>query len=201
MKKNNTGLIVFVIMLFLLVVGLGGFIVYDKLLSNNKVENNDNTELNDDVNNNIVDDDSNSNENLNSIGLDLYKLFTGRNGTGPFNWENGKVVNYVNVITHMTQNYFDLPADDKGFSIPYKDEETGEWKSYGGWGTGNQSKFKGISIEKQEENTITFKITYQYMEMGSQSTNPIEDTDTFVIKKVDGVWKVDRFQLIFGLKF
>lgn len=192
MEKKNTGLIVLIIILSLLVVGLGGFIVYDKVLSNNEVENNNN--------NNVVDDTNNSNKDLiNSIGLDLYRLFTG-NGTGPFKWENGEVVNYVNVITHMTQDYFDLPAVDKGFSMPYEDSD-GKWLSYGGWGIDKQSKFKSIAIEKQEENTVTFKITYQYTHLGTQFTDPTEDTDTFVIKKIDEVWKVDRFQLIYGIEF
>lgn len=196
MEKKNIGLIVLIIVLSLLVVGLGGFIVYDKVLSNNEVDNKENTDLNSYIENNDV---NNFDENLNTIGLDLYKLFTG-NGTGPFKWENEKVVNYVNVITHMTQNYFDS-ADDKGFSIPYKDGGTGKWLSYGGWGTDKESKFKSIAIEKREENTITYKITYQYTLVGTQSTNPTEDTDTFVIKKIDGVWKVDRFKLIYGLQF
>lgn len=39
MKKKNTGLIVSVIILSLLVIGLSGFIVYAKVLSNNEVEN------------------------------------------------------------------------------------------------------------------------------------------------------------------
>ena len=40
MEKKNNGLIVLVIILSLLVVGLGGFIVYDKVLStaNEKLE-------------------------------------------------------------------------------------------------------------------------------------------------------------------
>lgn len=46
MERENTGLVVLVIILSLLVVGLGGFIVYDKVLSNNEVENNDNNETN-----------------------------------------------------------------------------------------------------------------------------------------------------------
>ncbi len=43
MEKKNTGLIIFVIILILLVVGLGGFIVYDKVLSTNDTSNTNNT--------------------------------------------------------------------------------------------------------------------------------------------------------------
>ena len=52
MEKKNTGLIVLVVVLSLLVVGLGGYIVYDKIL-NNGVSDNGNAD-------NIKDDDSHS---------------------------------------------------------------------------------------------------------------------------------------------
>lgn len=47
-QKNNGGLVALVIILFLLVLGLGGYIVYDKLLSNNSKSN---TESNNTTNN------------------------------------------------------------------------------------------------------------------------------------------------------
>ena len=40
MEKKNTGLVILVIILSLLVVGLGGFIVYDKVLSDDRIEDN-----------------------------------------------------------------------------------------------------------------------------------------------------------------
>lgn len=64
MEKKNTGLIVLVIILFLLVIGLGGFIVYDKILNNN--DNNTNNEVN---NNNEANDD-----NLNSVRKSLESI-------------------------------------------------------------------------------------------------------------------------------
>ena len=39
MEKKNTGLIVLVVVLSLLVVGLGGYIVYDKILNNGVSDN------------------------------------------------------------------------------------------------------------------------------------------------------------------
>lgn len=47
-EKNNSGVIIFIIILIFLVLGLGGFIIYDKFLSNN-INDNDNT-----LNENIV---------------------------------------------------------------------------------------------------------------------------------------------------
>ena len=70
MEKKNIGLKILVIILSLLVLGLGGFIVYDKVLSNNGVENNDNTELNDDGNN-----DMSTNTNNNSLNTQEYNGF------------------------------------------------------------------------------------------------------------------------------
>ena len=47
-KKNNSGLIVLVIVLFLLVLGLGGYIIYDKVLSNKTLEGNNTNSNNQD---------------------------------------------------------------------------------------------------------------------------------------------------------
>lgn len=74
MEKKSTGLIVLVIILSLLVVGLGGFIVYDKVLSNNEIENNDNKK--DEVNNNDNDSKLLSNEEAVVEGKRLYDKAT-----------------------------------------------------------------------------------------------------------------------------
>jgi len=62
MKKKNTGLIVLVIVLSLLVVGLGGFIIYDKVLNKN---------------NEVIEKNNNSAEekNENNIDENLDKVF------------------------------------------------------------------------------------------------------------------------------
>ena len=54
MEKKNTGLVVLVIILSLLVVGLGGYIVYDKVLSDKDADNNCNDSVDVENNNNIV---------------------------------------------------------------------------------------------------------------------------------------------------
>ncbi len=59
MEKKNTGLIVLVIILFILVLGLGGFIVYDKCLNkkNNEIVDNKNNNTNNDnsaIKNNLI---------------------------------------------------------------------------------------------------------------------------------------------------
>ena len=110
MEKKNTWLIILIIILSLLVVGLSGFIVCDKVFSNRKTEentklndkknnssielndeeksknndklndeekNNGSIELNDNTDNNTINNSDYSSEDLNLIGLNLYKLFTG----------------------------------------------------------------------------------------------------------------------------
>ena len=48
MKKRNRGLIVFIVILCLLVVGLGGYIVYDKFFVNDKTEEKEDNNVDDD---------------------------------------------------------------------------------------------------------------------------------------------------------
>ena len=65
MEKKNTGVIVLVIVLSLMVVGLGGFIVYDKVLSNDKIEDtnvSDNVNTNDNINDNNESDEPENNQ-------------------------------------------------------------------------------------------------------------------------------------------
>ena len=188
MENKNTGLKIMVIILCLLVVGLSGYIVYDKVSSNDK-------ESIQDINVN-----NNSNENILDVGLNLYKFMTGT-GTGPFKWSNNECTNYVEVISILTEEYFLSDNDNKGFSIPYIDVEDGKWKSFGGYGTGYQSQFKKISLKEQTINKVVFEITYEYSIMGDTTNNKTEATDIFIMKKIDNKWKVDNFKLIYGLEF
>ena len=54
--KNNYGLIAFVIVLVLLVLALGGYIAYDKVLLSNSKQTNNNTNTKTNVNNGVIDD-------------------------------------------------------------------------------------------------------------------------------------------------
>ncbi len=65
-QKNNTGLIVLVIVLFLLVLGLGGYIIYDKVINKEKpIEQN-----------NIIDQQEESQTEQNSIVEQQERLTT-----------------------------------------------------------------------------------------------------------------------------
>lgn len=62
-NKNNKTLIILIIVLALLVIGLGGYVIYDKLLSDNTVNENN---LNNEENNQ---NDTNQENNLNEEGI------------------------------------------------------------------------------------------------------------------------------------
>lgn len=105
MEKKNIGLKVLVIILSLLVVGLGGFIVYDKV-DNTQLSDNNNIE-----NNHSNSQDNNSNESINkdSVQVDYSKLTD--MGTG------------INVKSIDGYNY-QLSVDSKG-EISYLNKENG----------------------------------------------------------------------------
>ena len=70
-EKNNSGLIALVIVLFLLVLGLGGYIVYDKVLSNKETPtNNTDNEINENTNTS----DTNIVENT-DVSVRTYRFF------------------------------------------------------------------------------------------------------------------------------
>lgn len=75
MDRKNKGLIVLVIILTILVLGLGGYIVYDKVLSKNNdtnINNNDNdiNNNNTDINNNVSNNNDNNSNNDNILDND-----------------------------------------------------------------------------------------------------------------------------------
>ncbi len=151
-----------------------------------------------------------NNEEYIQKGLELYKYFVGT-GTGPFIKENDEVINYDEVLSKMTDSYrHSFEDNDNGFSIPYKDN--GVWKSNGGWGTANESKYKDIKITKVDSCRIYYEITYTYKKIGDTSGKEQEETNEFVVKKnscdkndpdtdFSKGYKVDSFKLIYGLIF
>ena len=120
MEKKNTGLIVLVIILSLLVVGLGGFIIYDKVFSN-KVENTKDESNNVITENNQINQKENNNsssvENTNdydcisqnNIEVDYSKLFD--MGSGIF-------------IKSVSGSNYSLRVSSKG-EIEYQNKENG----------------------------------------------------------------------------
>ena len=109
MEKKNTGLIVLVIILSILVAGLGGFIVYDKVLSNNEVEN-IKEESNDTITNNKQENTNTNNcINQNNIKVDYSKLFDMGSGI---------------TIISVTSPKYQLSVSSKG-ELTYQNRENG----------------------------------------------------------------------------
>lgn len=87
-KKGRGSLITVIVILSLLVVSLGGYIVYDKFIANNDIKNNDNeSKNNDDVSSDNVSSDNVSRDEISSDTIELQKgsfkiTSTGDNGYG-----------------------------------------------------------------------------------------------------------------------
>lgn len=75
MKSKNVGLIIAIVVLSLLVVELGGFIIYDKVLLNDKIENNNN---NDNNTNNTNSNNDNSDNNATNGNINYQHNLTKR---------------------------------------------------------------------------------------------------------------------------
>lgn len=73
MEKKNTGLIVLVVILSLLVVGLGGYIVYDKVLNKEDSNINNNVKDNNNIQNNTDNTTNNDASTSGNDDLDLSK--------------------------------------------------------------------------------------------------------------------------------
>ena len=196
MERENRNLKVLVIILCIIVLALGSYFVYDKILSNNTITNDSiNDTLNDSVND--VDNELSNDE---KIGLELYKYFVG-NGTGPFKWEDGKVTNYDEVVSKMTADYLNsFKNKDHGFSIPYYEE--GIWKSDGSYGTTYNSKFKDIKVTMVNSTHIHYEITYTYTTLGGNDSKVYTGTNNFIVEpNGDNNYKVHSFDLIYGMQF
>ena len=86
MGKKNTGLVILIIILFLLIICLGGYIVYDKVFSgkidddvtdknDNNIDGNGNTNVTDEQdNNNVNKNDNKSSVNVSDVINDYKKI-------------------------------------------------------------------------------------------------------------------------------
>lgn len=105
MEKKNTGLIVLVIILFLLVIGLGGFIVYDKILSNNEIENNNKENVSENYKV-IIDSKSVDGEVLNEV-LDIVGIPYYNNSSNACLTDTISVNNYSDNAKKIMSLYID----------------------------------------------------------------------------------------------
>ena len=188
MEKKYKVLIILVIILSLLVVGLGGFILYDKVLSNNEVENNINDTNNDRFEDNNTNDTNNNDENVSDDDL--------------FNQYKDKI---TNSIWYKTGTVFSFRNEKTTFSI-------GKYASDGGHG-GNLNTFKDYFLGSKKyrfeieavadactDTANCINITNGYvlqveLEYDGNSTDEI--TLTKITKTEDGV--VESFDALKGV--
>lgn len=95
MEQKNTGLIICIVILSLLVVGLGGFIIYDKVLNNKNIEKNQN-------NNEVVNNQNQENSSNNSYELFSKKL------KSQFSKYDDNNLNYMHVNSDIVEDGYEV---------------------------------------------------------------------------------------------
>lgn len=108
MEHKNTVLIISVVILSLLVVGLGGFIVYDKVLTDNPIENNDN-------NNKVV-----NNQDKETNPSNSYELFA-KNLKSQFSKYD---INYQNNSYVQNNLHVESEVVPEGYEVYLTDNQT-----------------------------------------------------------------------------
>ncbi len=142
MEKKNTGLIILVVILSVLIVGLSGYIVYDKILNKNDMD----STMSDNENN--VDDNVNSDDTLsNAEALVIVnelaeKYFTYIHSLGPYCGEFNSH-DYISFGSYETQDFRDYWA-----STSFKSKN--ELKEY----------YKSIMIEELFPSYLDNEVSY-----------------------------------------
>ena len=149
--KENKAFIVWLAVLSLLVLGLGGYIVYDKFLSNNDTEekddvNDENENENDSDSDDIDDNDDNSKnqENNNNSKEDIYEKLL----NGDFSGVAGEYVNSEGKTITLLSN--GLLQGEDGFT-------TGKIKNV------DHSKFSPYNHPRPFNNNITCVPVNQFL--------------------------------------
>lgn len=110
-KKENKSLIVAVVILSILVIALGGYICYDKVISNNNDEQtesnkNDKVEEKDDNTNN---DDDNTNDNSANLNFDFNEL----SSTLHSSVQKDNITTFITKCENKTVNQGDPPETEE----------------------------------------------------------------------------------------
>ena len=109
MEKKNTGLIVLVIILSLLVLGLGGYIVYDKVLSKENTSK-DVQEVNDNIQ---VDHNKSEYDESQALALGNSMFLSAKGIINYFNSQGAnEIVNYDSISKLFTDVYIRDAQDD-----------------------------------------------------------------------------------------
>ena len=123
-KKNGKGMVIAVVILFLLVLGLGGFIVYDKIYSksSSEINKNDKISTNEDLEKNILDSNSKIsvfNKNfIQSLSFDFGEVLVDKDGNVYITFNNQDIYG-----RDLKQQYGDSLQKLKNMYNKYKIKE------------------------------------------------------------------------------
>lgn len=175
MKNDNSKVVIIVLVIISLV--LGGYIIYDKLLSDNDT---------------IVDNDENNyNEtHVLALGLSMYKYASGIDmlfHVSPESTDN-KIVNYEEVAQFFTDEFI-ADADDAHICWPIKKGESYYQNLDCGFGGTTRYTYKSIDIKKYSSEKILYEVVLdQISELGQE-----EVKYDFEIINQDNIWKINKF--------
>lgn len=159
-QKNNNGLIVLVIVLFLLVLGLGGYIVYDKALNNNET-------LKKDVSNNETVEEEKLPEwaeyllNQNITEIKVFNRLQPSDGVNCLEPENITKEQFTSIITEMVKSDLANYKNASGFGGPcmkdlivkYNDDQEFKLLLFKYIVTNDDNIVSSLTKEKYTENT------------------------------------------------
>ena len=175
-QKNNTGLIVLVIVLFLLVLGLGGYIVYDKVLSNKETPVNEPTN-NVPSNNDVVEEQLPEwaeyllKQNINSIVVNNRTCTMDDDGMHESS-EQLTVDQLRKVLVEVTKSKLTKYKDIGGFggpcirNIKVKYNDTKEFELF---------LYKYIDIERTDSEIISLLEKENYTNVESRTNTPVPE--------------------------
>lgn len=223
MESKSTGKTVAIVILLLAVLGLGGYIIYDKALiketkktekPTNMVEKkNDNDALNNDLALGLG-------QSLYSDAMDLYNQCTVGDGNNMFYYSNGKMrpatQNDGNNGTESNGWLYYLISSDKTNKLTQNAADNykklkgilfyeNEYYVSDGWGDclqGRMSNLSKLLVKNISKNKIEYDVTEYYCK-NLENYDKCEKNDktylneiktTFVITNENNKWKIDKYE-------
>lgn len=204
MEKKNTGLIVLVVILSLVVIGLSGFIVYDKVL--NTKENN-NTNTNEETK--IIDEDSAIkivqylySESWNFYQRNLFRSCLWKSNSNCVDEEKEwkKLTEPEKIPSIKVDNYNEtmegvftlngIKQYEKKFEYAIKKENDNIYIDLPTSGEGAGLSTANLKIKSIEDSIITASV--DILEAPFDENN-ISSVENIIIKKENGKWKMEQF--------
>ena len=211
MEKKNNGLVVLVVILIILVLGLGGFIFYDKVLSNNDGNNNSQpSEINENGNSGKENSNANVLSEIQKVYDDAYSavnkvndynivsIQVGEEGTvGGVETLKAYKMNFSLIEKYFTDRamniikvyYTDTPYGHKDGNYYIFAEETK--RSY------DKKEFDHTIFGTTDQSKRTLKLIYSNESEAlavSEKSSFLGENEYVYFKKVNNEWKIDMFE-------